>query len=363
MLLVIGLEVCESMCRLAERVYRMHSAAVPSQMHPSSSSEVVSASALVVDDQPSTLMLVHAMLDRAGFLVQECTSGRKALDALAREHYDLVVLDLNLPDMSGLELLRSPRLKKLPPVVGITASITPELIEQAESAGMSRVLQKPVSCNQLIETAGAAIRAAKAPGLVVCSGPPLDHMVLAEFKEITDEQLFHRFVAQALTDAWHCVDELEHTANRDPEEWRQHAQALSGVVRSLGARRLTSAISEALMMPSTHLREVAGAVTRQLLDLLDEAQEAVREWMSRTACEFFETAETKDAAAAPPELSDRERQVLRWTAAGKTSSETGAILGISARTVNYHMTGILLKLNAVNKTQAVVKAVTLDLLS
>ena len=340
----------------------MHGVAVSRQMPASSPSEAISVSALVVDDQPSTLMLVHAMLDRAGFVVEECASGRLALDALAREHYDLVVLDLNLPDMSGLDLLRSPRLKKLPPVVGMTASITPELIEQAESAGMSRVLQKPVSCKQLIETAGAAIRAAKASGLVVCSGPPLDHMVLAEFKEISDETLFHRFVAQALADAWHCVDELERAAAAgNLEEWLQYAQALSGVVRSIGARRLTSAISEALMMPPVHLREVAGGVTRQLLDLLDEAQEAVREWMSRTACEFVDASEVRDSGV--PELSDRERQVLRWTAAGKTSSETGAILGISARTVNYHMTSILLKLNAVNKTQAVVKAVTLDLLS
>jgi LuxR family transcriptional regulator len=54
---------------------------------------------------------------------------------------------------------------------------------------------------------------------------------------------------------------------------------------------------------------------------------------------------------------------LRWTAAGKTSSEVGTILGISARTVNYHIASILLKLEAVNKTQAVVKAVMLNLLN
>lgn len=330
-------------------------------MQASGSSEAISVNALVVDDQPSTLMLVHAMLERAGFLVEECASGGKALDALSREHYDLVVLDLNLPDMSGLDLLRSPRLKKLPPVVGMTASITPELIEQAESAGMSRVLQKPVSCSQLIETAGAAIRAAKAPGLIVCSGPALDQIVLSEIKEMSDEKLFHRFVAQALADAWHCVDGLERTVDRDLEEWRQHAQALSGVARSIGARRLVSAISEALMMSAIHLREVTGAVTRQLLDLLDEAQDAVREWMSRTACEYIDADEMKDGSLVS-ELTDRERQVLRWTAAGKTSSETGAILGISTRTVNYHVNGILLRLNAVNKTQAAVKAVILDLL-
>ena len=63
------------------------------------------------------------------------------------------------------------------------------------------------------------------------------------------------------------------------------------------------------------------------------------------------------------DLTPREREVLRWTAAGKTSCEIGIILGISARTVNFHVTSILSKLNAVNKTQAVVKAVLLDLLN
>lgn len=325
------------------------------------SGETAGVNALIVDDQPSTLMLIRAMLDRAGFHVDECADGKHAIEALAREKYDLLVLDLNLPDIFGLDLLRSARGKHLPPTVGITASITPELIESAEAVGMNRVLQKPISCKQLIETVSAAIRAAKAPGLIVCSGPPIDRMVLSEIKEISDEDLFHRIINQALADAWHCLEQLEHSMRGDVEEWRQHAQALSGVARSIGARRLTSAISEALMMPVSHLREVAVDVTRQLLDLLDEAQESVREWMSRTACDFIDSNDTGPSLA--PELSDRERQVLRWTAAGKTSSETGVILGISARTVNYHMTSILTKLNAVNKTQAVVKAVTLDLLT
>ena len=63
------------------------------------------------------------------------------------------------------------------------------------------------------------------------------------------------------------------------------------------------------------------------------------------------------------ELTARECEVLRWTAAGKTSGEIGIILGISTRTVNFHITTALLKLDAVNKTQAVVKALMLEMLS
>lgn len=62
------------------------------------------------------------------------------------------------------------------------------------------------------------------------------------------------------------------------------------------------------------------------------------------------------------ELTAREREVLRWTAAGKTADEVGAILGISERTVTFHITSSLVKLNVVNKTQAVAKALLLNLL-
>jgi LuxR family quorum-sensing system transcriptional regulator SolR len=61
-------------------------------------------------------------------------------------------------------------------------------------------------------------------------------------------------------------------------------------------------------------------------------------------------------------LTTREIDVLRWTADGRTSSEVSAILAISERTVNFHINNTLAKLNALNKTAAVVKAARLGLL-
>jgi DNA-binding NarL/FixJ family response regulator len=327
------------------------------------SNQINRVNALVVDDQPSTLLLMHAMLDRAGYNVVERATGEAAIDALASEQYDLMILDLNLSDMSGLDLLRSPRLHKVPPVLGITASLTPEIAAQAESAGVIRVLQKPISCEQLIEWAAAAIRDARSAEIAVFSGPTIDPMVLSEVRAISDERLFHRFVNQALADAWHCVAQLEFVPKGDLATWRQHVQALDGVVRSFGARRLANAIAEALTLPAAQLRDGAARLTTQLIDLLDEAQESLRESLSHgTSWPLGDADADGNPPQVPLELSERERDVLRWTAAGKTSSETGTIMGISARTVNYHMTSILFKLNAVNKTQAVVKAVMLDLL-
>ena len=61
-------------------------------------------------------------------------------------------------------------------------------------------------------------------------------------------------------------------------------------------------------------------------------------------------------------LSKREIQVLRWTAEGKTSSEVADILRIAERTVNFHITNAVIKLNASNKTAAAIRASVLGLL-
>lgn len=61
-------------------------------------------------------------------------------------------------------------------------------------------------------------------------------------------------------------------------------------------------------------------------------------------------------------LTDREKEVLRWTASGKTYSEIGDILTIDARTVKFHIVNTLKKLNAANKAEAAVKATILGML-
>ena len=61
-------------------------------------------------------------------------------------------------------------------------------------------------------------------------------------------------------------------------------------------------------------------------------------------------------------LTCREREVLRWTAEGKTAYEVGQILAVSERTVNFHINNVVTKLGASNKIQAAVKAASLGLL-
>ncbi len=61
-------------------------------------------------------------------------------------------------------------------------------------------------------------------------------------------------------------------------------------------------------------------------------------------------------------MTAREKEVLRWTAEGKTAYEIGQILAVSERTVNFHINNVVAKLDASNKTQAAVKAAALGML-
>lgn len=97
------------------------------------------------------------------------------------------------------------------------------------------------------------------------------------------------------------------------------------------------------------------------LELADKEPQLV--WLSHVTHGLISAIETRDIRSGEDyQLTAREIEVLRWSAGGKTADEIGTILGISMRTVTFHITSSLAKLNATNKTQAVAKAFLLNIL-
>lgn len=81
------------------------------------------------------------------------------------------------------------------------------------------------------------------------------------------------------------------------------------------------------------------------------------------AFDVFEKLRRTERFALPSPLSTRELEVVRWTAQGKTSVEIGRILSLSDHTINAHMTNAIKKLDCVNRTQLVAKAIRLGLIN
>lgn len=84
--------------------------------------------------------------------------------------------------------------------------------------------------------------------------------------------------------------------------------------------------------------------------------------ISLHAFEVFDRIRRTEEIAIPRPLSMRELEVVRWTAQGKTSVEIGRILSLSDHTINAHLTNAIKKLDCVNRTQLVAKAIRLGLI-
>src|ERR1700733_745599 len=102
---------------------------------------------LIVDDHDFNLKLLERLLELEGRQVRAAASLAAAEEALAEEEPALIVLDLNLPDGSGLELTR--RLKSEPrtasiPIVACTAAVMQSDEEQALEAGCDAFVSKPI---------------------------------------------------------------------------------------------------------------------------------------------------------------------------------------------------------------------------
>jgi two-component system alkaline phosphatase synthesis response regulator PhoP len=118
------------------------------------------AKILVVDDEPDTVTLLGMTLTRAGYTVLKATSGREGLTLALSERPDLLILDIMMPDLNGLDLLKTLRAEHgapPPAVILFTAKSRMEDMAEGLQAGAYKYLVKPTSREKLLETVKAAL--------------------------------------------------------------------------------------------------------------------------------------------------------------------------------------------------------------
>ncbi|MCR6480873.1 autoinducer binding domain-containing protein [Variovorax sp. ZS18.2.2] len=140
------------------------------------------------------------------------------------------------------------------------------------------------------------------------------------------------------------------------------APALWDEARSFGLRVgwAQSSLDSRAMRGMLTLARSTGELTAAELD----ANEIKMRWLANIAHQAFSRVLTADLPEPPSQtLTEREIEILKWSADGKTSDEISTILIISVNTVNFHVKNALTKLSVPNKTAAVVRAAMLGLLS
>jgi len=109
---------------------------------------------LIIDDDVNNARVLQMMLRKLGYETTRCTSAREGIELLKTNAFDLVFLDIHMPEYSGFDVVRRCRLEKhgpsaKSPIIAFTADIAPETAREALDSGFDGVLTKPVSVNRL----------------------------------------------------------------------------------------------------------------------------------------------------------------------------------------------------------------------
>ncbi len=163
---------------------------------------------LVADDNRTNQLLVAVLLRAAGHMVDLVTNGREAVEAVQRTRYDLVLMDVQMPVMDGVQATR--RIRALPPpanvvpIVALTADAVSGAEDRYRGAGMDAYLSKPLSPDTLVGTLDAILRGEwrAAPGSAV------DRMAITGLRGFLDGTQFTAFIEESVRDLAARIDGL-----------------------------------------------------------------------------------------------------------------------------------------------------------
>ena len=247
-------------------------------------------SVLVADDNPTNREVIGKILERSGHAVTLVNDGEQAIDAIEREAPDVVILDRNMPGMSGIEALQALRLmtrgRERLPVIMLSADVTPEAKREALEAGADAFLSKPIEALRLIDEIqrlavakpDAARKAEMRPAAQASSAAAAPAVVnietLGHLEELGSSLAFlEKLIGVFLADNAAILERMEHVlAGRDYHEFRSLVHAMKGSSASMGTDRLTRMCGTLGNLSDAELRLQAPALQRTLTEELAAAR-------------------------------------------------------------------------------------------
>ncbi|MGH6931068.1 MAG: ATP-binding protein, partial [Dongiaceae bacterium] len=214
---------------------------------------------LVAEDNRTNRKVVGKILQRAGHSVHLVEDGEQALDAMDAERFDLVLMDVNMPKMSGLEVAKLYRFAHLDephlPIVALTADATAESKHRCAEAGMDAHVTKPVDAARLLEvidslvpsdhrTAKSTLEPPSAPAraIPISAHPqfqpaPLDAAVVDDLASLGEgSSFFAELVCDFFRDVETLLEDMEATVEAgDILALRDAAHAMRSCSGNMGA--------------------------------------------------------------------------------------------------------------------------------
>ena len=118
---------------------------------------------LIVDEDETDRLLGRTALEDAGHELLFAPDGEAALRAFQNNDIDLVITDLALPGMNGMQLIEQILAEDKGALIIAVSGVSPEQLELAESLGANRTMQKPYGASELLEAVTQTLDSTKAP--------------------------------------------------------------------------------------------------------------------------------------------------------------------------------------------------------
>ncbi len=229
-------------------------------------------SILIADDNLTNRYILNALLTQAGYVVHEADDGDKALDMLEVMSFDLMMLDLNMPKLSGLQVIdihKRLSQKTIPSVI-VTADATLETKQKCLDAGVNSILTKPYDTAKLLDTVKLLINGNQVNEITVVSKPiTTDTFVnldkLKELKKISvSPDFMSHLVCGFVGDTTISLETMhKQLAKHEFQAVRDLAHAIKGNAGSLGADSFFQACAVIEDIKSTDAMKVWNRALKQ----------------------------------------------------------------------------------------------------
>lgn len=251
---------------------------IPASEQETELTALPSLSLLLVEDVAINRTILAAMLEQHGHLVSQAESGEQALEMARHQAFDLILMDMHLPGIDGLEASRSIRhqtlgLNRDTPIMALTASVGPDDIRRYLAAGLKAVVAKPVQWPRLTQ--------ALAQALDLRITPELEQPLLQEHLRVLGRPRLQAMLSRFADELPAGQAALEQAlADEDHLELGQLAHRLGGTARMLDQTRLAEVL-EKLEQAADTQSLLTHSLVLELTQAVTDTQEGLIELTAR----------------------------------------------------------------------------------
>ncbi|MCB1762135.1 MAG: response regulator [Gammaproteobacteria bacterium] len=247
---------------------------------------------LVAEDNSVNRIVTGRILEHAGHQHHLVENGHQVLDALEKEHYDLVIIDMQMPELGGVDTFRMYCFAHASddnpvPFIMLTANATVSARHECQEAGIKYFLTKPVSSSKLLQTIALATDNRLGTMSAVDTAdttaeeefPVVDPGVLSQLRELApNTEFLYRLYDNFAADSKEVLIGLQSALERsDILRWRALAHAIKGSSMNLGLMELSTLATDLEHIPDTLFSNEAAAKLNTLRSSTERAKARLAE--------------------------------------------------------------------------------------